>query len=67
MTAPTIDSVTSGSSHCIPGDIATSVPERPYGYLLERSYGSTTWCAAQTESNPRRSAASATGSTISLP
>ena len=51
----------------MPGDIATSVPECWYGYLLARSYGSITWCAAQTESKPSRSAASATGSTISLP
>src|SRR5690348_13538199 len=61
----TTESVTSGSSHCIPGDIATSVPERWYGYRLSRSYGNTTWCAANTESNPSRSAACATGRSIS--
>ena len=43
-------SVVSGSSHCMPGVIAISVPERPYGYSLSRSWDISAWSAAQTES-----------------
>ena len=52
VTAAHMASVTSGSSHCMPGDIATSVPECWYGYRLVRSYGRVTWCATHTESKP---------------